>query len=53
MRQRVSRPSRRSPDRTHPMRAAALGSGLTGALNFVLGDRFVFLGQKCPAVDHQ
>jgi putative flippase GtrA len=24
--------------------AAALGSGLTGALNFVLGDRFVFLG---------
>jgi putative flippase GtrA len=25
--------------------AAALGSGLTGALNFVLGDRFVFWGQ--------
>jgi len=24
--------------------AAALGSGLTGVLNFVLGDRFVFLG---------
>ncbi len=24
--------------------AAALGSGLTGSLNFVLGDRFVFLG---------